>query len=1050
MVRESADPNESLPACFDRVAALHPRRAALVADGRQWSYAQLNATANRLAHALISHGSAPGDRIAILMQHDAPAIAAMVAVLKAGRVVVVLNPPHPPARLRELIEDSEPSLIVTDASLRNLATEIAGLRCAVVPFETHSAEGPDHNPSIEVLPHRLARLAYTSGSSGRPKGVMQTHRQIRRNVINATESMALSASDRMALLGSLSGGQGVNLTWCALLNGMALCPFPIMVKGVTGLADWMTSRGITVFATTASIFRNFMETLAPDFRFAGIRVVRLGGEPATSEDFKLFQRHFSRDCWFVHTLTSTEASNVAWSRQLSGEMVPEGRLPIGTVSEGQEVLLLDEDEKPVAPGEVGEIVVRSRYVAAGYWRNPELTAERFSADLDGAGTRRVRTGDLGRINSAGMLEFCGRRDDRLKVRGHRIEPSEIADALNRLQGIERAVIEAVPRAGREPLLVGFVIVRGDRCWTQADLRRALRGTLPDHMVPSEFVFLQNFPLTPGGKIDREKLRQSFRQRRRLQPGEQPMSKTETLLVGIWADVLEISDIGRRSDFFALGGDSLMAAVIAARVHADTGVELNLQMFVERPTLAELASCIDELSVRPQAQIGPPLVAVSRKEPLPLSSFQLRAWTGSQTPERLAAYIDADCRIIHGPLDRDVFCDCLSYIVRRHEILRTTFPIVDGRPVQLIHPPTQVAVEFVDLTDRPNVLEETQRLLELRRRDAIDLQRGPLFRHCLIRTRQNEHFWLRVTHHIITDAWSSDLQMRELGLVYEAKSRGHAPPLPDREPLQYGDFVVWQQRVLNPASATYQATVQWWKDHLAGAPQVFAPPLKRAEPLTGLDPADGCLRRNISPAASMRLDDIGRKHGATPFAVRLAAFVAYLAEATRQSDVVLGTYVTNRTNVALQNMVGLFVNLATLRFVHDSRWNFHQLVSKVRDEVAAAAGQSGIPYDELRAELERLGIIPPYIQIIFGTTRRTVSRNIAGLTVKKFDRRMTGMPWGFTVSVVENEEVCEIEVKFDACVYDPSRVDAFIAGFNGFLDAVSCRPDLSLSRVAAGR
>jgi non-ribosomal peptide synthetase component F len=333
-VNDEAD--VALATCFEHVAETFGSRTALVSDGWQPTYAELNAVANRLAHTVVSHGGAPGDRIAILMQHDAPAIAAMLAVLKTGRIIVALNPAHPPGGLRELIADSEPSVVITEAALQSLAVEIAGgSYCTVVVFEQHSTKGPDHNPSIEVLPQQLARIGYTSGSTGRPKGVMQTHRQIRRNVIHATEGMQFTANDRIPLFGSLSGGQGMNIACCALLNGMALAPFPIMIKGVTGLADWMIRRNITVFACTSSIFRNFMETLDPDFKFSGIRAVRLGGEPATSDDFKLFQRHFTQDCWFVHTLTSSEASNIAWSRRLYTETVPEGRLPIGAVSKGQ-------------------------------------------------------------------------------------------------------------------------------------------------------------------------------------------------------------------------------------------------------------------------------------------------------------------------------------------------------------------------------------------------------------------------------------------------------------------------------------------------------------------------------------------------------------------------------------------------------------------------------------------------------------------------------------------------------------------------------------------
>ena len=441
--RELRDADKSLAAWFERVAATHQFRTALVSDAWQPTYAELNATANRLAHAIIANGGAPGDRVAILMEHDAPAVAAIVAVVKAARIVVTLNPTHSPARLRELIADCEPALIVTDASLRDLATSIAGPHCAVIGFEEYSAEGANHNLSIVVRPEQVALLGYTSGSTGRPKAVMVTHRQFQRNVHIHTEAMEYCAEDRLPLFGSLSAGQGMFVTWSALLNGAALCPFPVIVKGVTGLADWMTRRGITVYGSSASIFRNFMKTLPPDFRFSGVRAVRLSSEPATSDDFKFFEAHFPDGCWFVHSLSSTETCNIAWSRRLRGDAVPEGQLPIGVASKWQEVLILDENDRPLAAGEVGEIVVRSRYLAAGYWRNPELTAQRFSVDLDGDGTRRVphrRPRPHQRCGNAGVS--TGAWTTASRIRGNRIELSEIEEALRRLASIEQAVVEA--------------------------------------------------------------------------------------------------------------------------------------------------------------------------------------------------------------------------------------------------------------------------------------------------------------------------------------------------------------------------------------------------------------------------------------------------------------------------------------------------------------------------------------------------------------------------------------------------------------------------------
>ena len=421
------------------------------------TYRELNETANRLAHRLIACGVASGDRVAILMSHDAPLVAAVLGILKAGSIVVALDPGDPVSRLKMLVEDAEPSVIVTDVQNRKLAAEFGHPGCNILNFESETATGPVQNPSIEIPPEQTAFLTYTSGTTGRPKGVMQTHRQLRRAAAAHTEAMQYTENDRIPLFAMVSTGQGAAGLWWILLNGAMLCPFSLKTRGIAGLADWIIDRGLTVYVSSASIFRTLAKTIDDRLVFANVRAVRLASEAVTADDFRAFRQHFPRTSIFVHTLSSSETSNIAWSRWTQDDNVPEGALPVGHFSRDMDVSLLGDDGQPVARGEVGEIVVKSRYLANGYWRDPELTAERFSADLDGNGTRLVRTGDRGRINADGLLEFCGRKDDRIKIRGNRIELLDIERALERLPGIDRAAVVAVARDNHEPMLVAFVV-----------------------------------------------------------------------------------------------------------------------------------------------------------------------------------------------------------------------------------------------------------------------------------------------------------------------------------------------------------------------------------------------------------------------------------------------------------------------------------------------------------------------------------------------------------------------------------------------------------------
>jgi amino acid adenylation domain-containing protein len=1054
---ESEEWDESLVAAFERVAVTYHLRIALVSDHWQPTYAELNATANRLSHAIVACGGRPGDRVAVLMQHDSPAIATLIAVLKAGRIIVVLNSTHPSVRLRELIGDSEASLMITESRLRNLADEIAGPFCSVLGFEEYSTKGPHHNLSLAIPPTQVAVLGYTSGSTNRPKGVMVTHRQVRRNVAIHAEAMECGPRDRLSLLGSLSAGQAMGMTWCALLSGAALCPFPVVVSGVTGLADWISSRGITVYSSSATVFRTFMKTLQPDVSFPGVRAVRVLSEPATSDDFKLFQAHFAHDCCFIHTLSCRETSNIAWSRWLRGDTVPQGRLPIGTVSKGQEVLILDENERPAAAGQIGEIAVRSRYVAAGYWRNPDLTAQRFSADLDGRGLRLFRTGDLGRINAAGLLEFCGRRDDRVKIRGNRIELSEIEAAIHRLPGVERAVVEAVASDEQEHALVGFVTFRGDERWSQPELRRALRAILPDYMIPSEFVSLQRFPLTPAGKIDREELRTGYRPNRQPHSSELPKTETELLLAAIWARVFELRDVGRDDDFFVLGGDSLTAAQIAAHVHDSVKVELKLALFADHPKLAALALVIDQLRAA-DAVSTPQLIPVPRIEPLPMSFWQERTWSLSRTHAGSACYTMARRYRIVGALNIELLRGCMDDLVRRHEILRTTFAVQDGRPVQIVHSLLPTELTYTDLAGATDAEAEAKLLFQKEAAWVFDLTCGPLLRFSLVRLRDNEFRLLRVSHHIICDGASWRRYFCELAALYEAKLTGAAPEDLETPALQYGDYAAWQRKALYLEGDAYKRSVSWWKHNLLGATRTLDFRFKRVDDDTEVVPTDGIIFWGIDRQVSYRLNALAPTQNATRSTVRLAAFVALLAAETGESDVLIGMYVDQRNRLLLKNMIGYFSNLVILRFRCDLKKSFEEWLSIVRRQLLEAQLHSEIPYDMLCHEFRRDNETVPEIKAIFHVFSHEWTIEFANIRLICSEQLHEKIPWGFTVVLDDqNEEYYRTDgqisqercqVAFDPRLYDPSGVHIFVQRYKRLLDSVSRYPGNALSALLA--
>jgi amino acid adenylation domain-containing protein len=583
-----AEAETSIPARFRQMAELHPSRMALGGGVWQPTYAELDIATNRFANILISNGGKAGDRAALLMRHDTSLIAAALAVLKAGRIVVVLNPTDPPMRLKQILDDAEPGLIVTDSSNENLAGQIAQKNQTILPFEKQNS-APAHAPEIKNAPTDIAWLIYTSGSTGQPKGVMQTHRNIAHNVLRLSRGMDLSADDRIILLGSPSGGQGVATTWCALLNGATLFPVPMTEKGATGLKKSMLENKITVYVSTTSVFRSFATILDDADLFPNVRLVRFGSEPAAANDFANFKKHFSEKCVLLNSLSSSETGNITQHRFTQTESMAKGRLSVGRPATGMEVLLLDENGREVRDGETGEIFVRSHYLSPGYWRNELLTAERFSKNGDGV--RIFRSGDLGRRLADGSLMFMDRKDARIKIHGYRVELSEIEDVLAQPPEVENVFVSARTMPNGNVQLVAYVILRAGRNCTAEILRHALRQTLPTYMIPAHFIFLEKFPLTPHGKIDRGALPPPAENKKNLRRSERPRDLVESRLAKIWQSALGISPIGRHDDFFNLGGTSLQSVEVLLHIEEAFGAALPPSILTEHSTVEKLAALI---------------------------------------------------------------------------------------------------------------------------------------------------------------------------------------------------------------------------------------------------------------------------------------------------------------------------------------------------------------------------------------------------------------------------------------------------------------------------
>jgi acyl carrier protein len=688
--------------------------------------------------------------------------------------------------------------------------------------------------------------------------------------------------------------------------------------------------------------------------------------------------------------------------------------------------------------------VRGRYLSSGYWLNEVLTAEYFTDDSQ-SGLRTFHSSDQARINADGLLEFRGRSDAQVKVRGFRVDLADVTNALLSLPSVERAITTAQVAASGDTRLVAYLTIRNNMATSAATLRNKLRAFLPSQMIPQAFIFLDSFPLTPHGKVDLEKLSQMHPLAGRAVT-EAPKTETELLVAGFWREAFDLSEIGRQDDFFDLGGDSLSGAVIAARIYDALGVELNLSVFTEHPTLAALAAAIDAKRGPRDSSDRAPLIRASRERPLPLSFHQERILKYSRTPEQSAEYVMVGRHGIEGPLDVEILRECMNYLSRRHEILRTTFHVVDGQPIQRVHPPAPVSLAFFDTSGSPDPEEKAAELRRKEFAEPMDLTQLPLLRFMIVKIHEREHVLYRIGHHILFDGWSWNIYFRELGMLYEAKVRGEAPPLPEFEPLQYADYSVWQRDALRPDRPAYRSAVAWWKAVLRGRPLPIELPFKRRKPVANLDPNLGILTWEIPHGVSERLDELGRTEAATAFVLRLAGFVALLARSTGERDVVIGSYLSNRNRVVLQNIFGFFANLATLRFRFDPDRTFREWLTDVRATVTAAEAHGDVPYEELSRELSAQRATLPEIRVIFNMLTYHPALRFADLQLTFGDRREQTMPWGFTIRLDPWNRSNGCRANFDAGIYDPAGVCEFVERYKKLLDAVSRQPDVPLRKL----
>jgi amino acid adenylation domain-containing protein len=597
----SSEIEQSISARFESQAQKYSGNVAVKTARHCWSYAELNQRANEIAQTILGRFGDGEERICLLFDHGAPMIAALLGALKAGKTYVPLDPTYPSERLAFILANSEATALLTNDENLTLAQQLVTDEAQLINLDRLATEATGTGalqsnaapmnqgialPSIK--PDRLAYILYTSGSTGKPKGVMQNHRNVLHYIRAYTNNLHLSSTDRLTLLSSYCFDASVMDIYGALLNGAMLCPINIKEEGLAGLAQQLVDEEITVYHSTPTVYRYFTGTLNREIEFPQVRLVVLGGEKVNRTDVESYQRYFSDDCIFVNGLGPTEATVALQNFVNKQTRISTDGVPVGFPVEDTEVLLLNKDGKPTDV--CGEIAIKSKHVAVGYWRNPDATANAFSTNGKGPGVRIYRTGDMGRRLPDGSITFAGRKDFQVKVRGHRIELGEIESALAQHPLVRESVVVARENSA-DTRLVSYVVPRVESL-ISGELRDYLKQKLPEYMVPGSFVMLEALPLTASGKLNRRALPAPVELRERSEVTfAVPQTPVERSLATIWAEVLGVNAVGVHDNFFDLGGHSLLAVHLFARIEKEFGKRLPLATLFQSPTIAELATAV---------------------------------------------------------------------------------------------------------------------------------------------------------------------------------------------------------------------------------------------------------------------------------------------------------------------------------------------------------------------------------------------------------------------------------------------------------------------------